>query len=190
MFVADRRRGLRIGLAAGGMAACLVLSACSGDGGSAPRTLPPVSTTPAAATSTAPPTTKATELAAVKAVIRRYYQLLNAPTTIANANALAALMTEDCTCRRVAESTREIAARHQHYFGHTRLVAVTPALDGPADADALVQYDYSDGGIRDSSGRILSRSQGRRGALLSFRLVRSGSGWVISSVVVLRQGSA
>src|SRR3954470_12684800 len=114
VFVADRRQGLGIGLVAVVVVACLaVLTACSG-GASAPRTLPPLSATPAAVTSTAPPTSKAAELAAVKAVVRRYYQLLNSPTPIANADALAALMTAECSCRRVSDSIRKMAKAHRH----------------------------------------------------------------------------
>ena len=109
MFVAGRRRGLGVGLVAAGL---VVLSACS-SGGSAPRTLPPLSSTPAAVVSTPPPTSKAAELAAVKAVVRRYYALLNAPTTVANANALAALMTADCKCREVVAATRHAARRRR-----------------------------------------------------------------------------
>jgi hypothetical protein len=185
VFVAERRHRLGIGLLA---AAMVALSACSA-GGSGPRTLPALSTTPAADASSNPPTSRAAELAAVKAVVRRYYALLNAPTTVANAKALAALMTPDCECRRVAESTRQIAERNQHYFGRVRLIAVTPALDGSALADALVQYDYSDGGIRTANGEVVSRSEGRRGTLLSFRFRRIRGLWLISEVVVVRKGS-
>ena len=184
MFVAGPRRGLLIGLAATCMAA---LAACSG-GSSQPRTLPALSTTPAAVTSTAPPTSKAADLAAVKAVVRRYYALLNAPTTVENADALAALMTADCKCRRVADSTREVAQRGQHYFGRITNLSMTPSLDGDNSADALVQYDYSAGGIRDSVGRVIARTEGRTGTLLSFHFSKRSGRWLISSVSQLRAG--
>src|SRR3954447_8253720 len=120
VFVAERRQGLGTGPVAVVVVACLaVLTGCS-SGGSAARTLPPLSTTPAAVTSTAPPTSRAAELSAIKAVVRRYYQLLNSPTTLANADALAALMAPNCKCREVAQSTREVATSGRHYYGVTR----------------------------------------------------------------------
>jgi len=94
----------------------------------------------------------------VTATLRRYYALINAPTTVANGEALAALMTAKCTCRRVATSTIDAARRHQTYFGKATVVSITPTVDGPTEADALVQYDYSDGGLRDAEGRVVSRS--------------------------------
>ena len=188
MFVAGRRRGLGIGLVTVGIVGVVALSGCS-SAGSAPRTLPRLSTTPAAVTSTAPPTTKAAELAAVKAVVRRYYALLNAPTTVANANALAALMTPNCPCQRVATSTRQIAAKGEEYFGRTRLISITPSLDGADAADALVEYDYTAGGIRDLHGREITHSAGRRGVLMSLRFRRTNSGWLIADAVVLREGT-
>jgi hypothetical protein len=179
------RRLLVVGL----VAVAVLATGCSG-ATSKPTVLPPLSTTPAADASSSPPTSTAAELAAGKAVVRRYYQLLNAATTVHNANALAALMTPSCTCRRVAVSTREIAKRHQHYYGSSRVVAITPAIDGDDRADVLVQYDYSAGGIKDSAGRVVTRTNGRSGVLISFRLVRTNGRWRIAAVTVLKAGNA
>jgi len=185
VFVAGRRRGLGIGLLAAGI---VLLSACSSSG-STPRTLPRLSTTPAAATSAAPPTSKAAELAAVKAVVRRYYALLNAPTTVANANALAALMTKDCTCRRVARSIRRLATAHRSYFGHSTVVTLRPSIDSQSNADVYVQYDYTRGGYRDDGGHILHIEPGHVGVKVDFRLVGNGSGWLIAQVDLITSGS-
>jgi hypothetical protein len=171
------------------MAACLaLLCACSGNGGSGPRTLPPLSITPAAVTSTAPPTSKAAELAAVKAVVRRYYQLLNAPTTVANADALAALMAADCSCRAASNATRRAAVAGESYFGKNRLRSLVANLDGAGQADVLVTYDYSAGGRKGSTGTVLSRSKAHRGATVDIGLTKVGSRWLMATILEIRPG--
>jgi hypothetical protein len=188
VFVADRRRELRAGLAAGGAAACLALLAACGGGGSAPRTLPRLSSTPAAVTSTAPLAGKAAELAAVKAVVRRYYALLNAPTTVANADALASLMTRECSCRAAASATRQAAVAGETYFGKNQLRSVVANLDGARQADVLVTYDYSAGGRRGSTGTVMSHSQAHRGATVDIRLTKLGDRWLMATILEIRPG--
>ena len=188
MFVADRRRGLRIGLVAGGMAACLALSACSGDGGSAPRTLPPLSTTPAAVTSTAPPTTRAAELAAVKAVVRRYYQLINGLHLSMNADAIAALSTRDCACRSFVAAIRNTASQGQRYFGHIHVVGLTADMDGPNYAEVLATYDSSAGGTVTNTGRVVYRGTPHHGTVENFLLTKRGGSWLISAITVIHRG--
>jgi hypothetical protein len=186
VFVADRRRELRAGLAAGGAAACLALLAACGGGGSAPRTLPRLSSTPAAVTSTAPLAGKAAELAAVKAVVRHYYALLNAPTTVANADALARLMTADCSCRRVAESTREVARRAQHYYGKTSVANVRVEIDNNSIAEALVQYSVARSGIAEANGRRLTNYAPVVGAKINFVLQLTKGEWLISQLIYIK----
>jgi hypothetical protein len=188
VFVAGRRRGLGIGLVTVGIVALSALSACS-SAGSAPQTLPRLSTTPATVTSTAPPTTKAAELAAVKAVVRRYYALLNAPTTVANADALAAMLTRDCTCRRVVRSMRQMAASGRQYFGRSSLVSLRPYIDSPTEADVYVEYNYSSGGYKDAAGRVLHSEPGRTGVKVDFRLTPVGGRWIISRIDLISEGS-
>src|SRR3954452_5449074 len=133
--------------------ACLpVLPGCS-SGGSAPRTLPPLSTTPAADTSTAPPTSKAAELAAVKAVVRRYYQLVNRLHSDMPADAFAAIMTPDCVCREQVAAIRQAVSKHQRYIDTATVVSITPALESKTAADALVQYNAGPGGLVNSQGQ-------------------------------------
>ncbi len=163
----------------------VLVTGCSG-GGSAPRSLPPLSTTPAAVSSNAPPSSKAADLAAVKAVVRRYYALLNSPTTVANADALAALMTADCKCRRVADSTREVAERGQHYFGKTHVVAIRAVLDTRDSAEALVQYNVGTSGIETAAGRRLTVYPALHGAKVNFLLRRDGAHWRIRALVYIK----
>ncbi|MDQ1706559.1 MAG: hypothetical protein QOF18_2925 [Frankiaceae bacterium] len=68
------------------------------------------------------------------------------------------------------------------------MVSVTPALDGAQDADALVEYDYTDSGIKDSRGQVVTNTAGRRGTLLSFQLTRRGDKWLIRQVITVRKG--
>src|SRR4051794_35353200 len=115
------------------LAAVLAAGCSSGD---KPVALPSISaSSSASATPTATPS--AAIVASVTAVLRSYYRLLNAPTTVANGQALASLMTPGCTCRRVATSTVDIAKKHQTYFGVTKVVSITPVVDSPTLADAL-----------------------------------------------------
>src|SRR5206468_12333734 len=119
------------------------------------RTLPALSTTPAAQASSAAPTSKAADLAAVKAVVREYYRLLNGPTTVNSARKLTLLMVHGCTCLRVARSIRDAARKGQRYFGSAEVKNLVANLDGVGAADVLVQYDYSRSGLETASGTTL-----------------------------------
>lgn len=158
------------------------LAGCS-SGGSKPTSLPSLT----ANTSLSP--TPSPNAAAVAAVVRRYYQLLNAPTTVANGEALAALMTPDCSCRRVATSTVDAAKKHQSYFGVTKVVSITPIIDGATSADALVEYNYGDSGLRDSQGHTLSRSRGHDSSKLMFYFRLVDGHWLISTVRSISDGT-
>src|SRR3954447_704771 len=168
VFVAERRQGLGIGLVAVVVVACLaVLTGCS-SGGSAPRTLPPLSTTPAAVTSTAPPTSKAAELAAVKAVVRRYYTLINQLQQSMNADAIAELSTPQCPCRSFVAAIRKTASQGQRYFGHIKIISLSADKDGPDYAEALATYDSSAGGTETRAGRIVYRGRPHHGTIENF----------------------
>src|SRR5947209_20605329 len=104
------------GVAVAGALAAVFAAGCSS--GDKPVALPSIS--PSSSPSANPSATSSTAIAAsVTAVVRIYYSLLNSPTTVANGQALAALMTSNCTCRRVATSTIDVAKKHQTYFGLT-----------------------------------------------------------------------
>jgi len=144
---------------------------------------------PSLSPSSSPSANPSTAIAAsVTAVVRIYYSLLNSPTTVANGQALAALMTSNCTCRRVATSTIDVAKKHQTYFGLTKVVSITPVVDGPTVADALVEYNYGDSGIKDSQGHVISRSPGRHGSKLLFYFSLVGGSWRISQVRSISNG--
>ncbi len=195
--ISRRRAGLarQVGISRRVATACLAvglasagLAGCSGSS-EKPRTLPPLSTTPAASSASSSPADEQTALAEATAVVRQYFHLLNGPTTLETAHALENLMTSGCECRKVASSTAAIARRGQHYFGQSRLVSITPSIDGPGAADALVQYDFTRGGIRAADGSIVSQTPGRVGALVSFVLERQNGGWLIARVAVLKPGT-
>ena len=173
-------RGAALALAA----ACLAGTAgCSG--AAKPKTLPPISASPSP-----PPTPTATDLAQVEAVVRHYYALLNAPTSLVNARALAAIMTGDCSCRDVVRATEQAVAKNQHFFGTNSLRAVTPVLDSETAAEALVTYDYTNSGLEDAHGRVVSSGPGRTGTTQNFRLIKSGSTWLIQAIIRVRPGRA
>lgn len=176
MFVPGRRLAL--------LAVLVGLISTAGCSGAAkPKTLAPISVSPSP-----PPTPTATDLAQVEAVVRHYYALLNAPTSLANARVLADLMTRNCKCRQVAASTAAVARRHQRYFGTTTLTSVVPSLDGSNDADVLVDYDYERSGIIDSSGHVVTSYPARHGAKADFRLVKLDHTWLISALVYVSAG--
>lgn len=170
-------------LAAASVCAVGLVAGCSGDPGE-PRVLPSLTATPSPSTTP----TAASDLEAATQVVRKYYSLLNAATTSANADALAALMTASCKCREVAQSTREVAAKHQHYFGEILLTSVLPSINGKAAADVLVHYDYTASGVADADGQVVRSSPGRKGIGVDFRLVREKSDWLIAEILTVSPG--
>lgn len=159
------------------------LAGCSGSGG-APTTLPSLSASPSAT----PSATAANDLDAATAVVRRYYALLNGPTTEANAAALAQLMTPDCSCREVVSAMLNAVQRNEHFFGQNHVVGVTASLDSPDAAEALVTYNYTDTGLKDAHGRVLSMSRGRLGTKQLFRLTRHSGSWKIATIIRVSAG--
>jgi uncharacterized lipoprotein YmbA len=185
------RGGLVCQLAAATIAA-LSLVAC-GSSSSAPKSLPQLpntTATPPASPSPTPTTlSKKAELAAATAVVKRYYSLLNAATTVHNASLIEDLMVKDCSCRRVAHSTSSVARQHKHYYGRTTVTALKPTLDGPGVADVLVRYDFTDTGIKTNSGRTLTHVDGRVDNQIDVRLALVNSQWLISELQVLGNGN-
>ena len=179
MFV----RGLGVALACA-LAAVLAAGCSSGD---KPAALPSLTQSNSASASPSP-TSSATELAAVSAVVHRYFELINGPTTATAANELFAIMTAACKCRRVPTSVRDAAANGERYFGRTTIQSFVPTIDGPEDADVLVDYDSSTSGLRDASGRQLHRDPAMRGMTADFRLVQRKGVWLIDIVQIIRDG--
>src|SRR4051812_18826672 len=167
------------------MAAVLAAGCSSGD---KPVALPSIS--PSSSPSASPsPTGTATELAAVSAVVHRYFELINGSTTTAAANELFAIMTANCSCRRAARSMRDAAQAHETYFGTTKLTSFVPNLDGSAAADVLVDYDYSRAGLKNSRGKVINVAAARRHVSLDFRLIKLNNMWLISDVQIVSNGS-
>jgi hypothetical protein len=184
VFVAGRHRGLGVGLLLAGM---IALSACGGSG-SAPRALPALSTTPAADASTAPPTSRAAELAAASAVVKRYFAVLNGLAENMDAAPFAAIEAPTCACREFVRSVRDVAARNETYFGTARIRGLTPAIDSPELVEVLVTYDASVGGTKDAAGRVVTSSAARNGVTAMFYVVRTGQRWYISKISVISRG--
>jgi hypothetical protein len=176
--------GRRLGLVPIVIALAISLAGCSGSSES-PQKLPPLSTTPAAAAST--PSTRDPKAAAV-AVVREYFRLLNAKTTLDTAKSLRALMVQSCSCTKVADSTAAVARRGEHYFGRTTPRSITPTLSGPTAAEVLVDYDYTATGIARSDGSVVSKSPARIGATLDVRLERVKGVWLIDALIYVRKG--
>lgn len=168
------------------LAAAGCLAGCS-TGPGKPTTLPTLTPTTGAATPTPSPT--ASDLEAATNVVRRYYALLNAPTTAANADALSRLMTSTCKCQEVVEVTRAAVRKHERFFGRNQVVKLTPSRDGSAAAEVLVTYNYTRSGLLDANGRVVSQSTGRRGTTQVFRLLQSPRGWLITAIERVTAGA-
>jgi hypothetical protein len=159
---------------------------------SAPKSLPQLPSTAAPTSADPAPSPSATrkkaELAAATAVVKRYYALLNAATTVHNANLIRDLMVKGCPCLRVAQSTQAVARNHRHYYGRTTVTALQPSLDGAREADVLVRYDFTDTGIETDSGRTVTRIPGRDDNRIDIRLELVNAQWAISELEVLSNG--
>lgn len=169
------------------LAVTLAVAGCGGSS-STPKTLPPIRSAPATAsvTPSATPTASRKErLAAATAVIRRYFALLNAATSVVNAEHLAALMTPECKCRRVALSTLRVARRGQRYYGGTHLLGLRANVDGRSAADVLVRYSNSVNGIATAGGRHLTSNPAKDDNVVDFWLAESNGQWRITSLVVV-----
>jgi hypothetical protein len=180
VFVRGRRLALTCALAAMAVAGC-------SSGGSKPVSLP--SLTPSTSASPTPSATSTTtELSAVSTVVRRYFALINGPTTEAAATELFSIMTAPCKCRRVASSVRDAAKRGQSYFGMATITSFVPTIDAASAADVLVDYDSTASGLRDSKGHVLHRDPPMKGMSADFRLVRVDGVWRIDIVQIIRDG--
>ena len=165
------------------MASAIALAAACSTNPGRPTTLPTLTPSP-----TASPTPSTSDLEAATNVVRLYYALLNAATTEANADALARLMTPGCKCQEVAQSTREVAAKHEHYFGRTTVRDIRATPDSPDLIEILVSYDYERSGIANEQGRAIKASPGRHGASADFTLTRSEDHWLISAIIYVSKG--
>jgi hypothetical protein len=172
------------GWAAAALAVASMLCGCSGDPGQ-PQTLPSLT---ASATAKPTATPSMTDLEAATNVVRKYFSLVNSPTTPRTADALTHLMTPSCKCRRIPASMRVLVGRKEHYFGSSAVRKVSPNINGATSADVLVAYDYTAGGIADDAGRVIARSIGRRAVNVDFRLKRQSDSWLIDRIDIVSNG--
>lgn len=185
VFVAVRRLGLVLGVL--GVLAAAV--ACGG-GGAPPRSLPPItSTTPAAVSTHAPAHTRAADLAAATAVVRRYYAEINGLSSAMDSSAIARLSTRSCTCRRFVRAIDENAAAGQRYFGKIRVIALTAALDTATVAEVLATYNSTAGGTRAADGSVLYKGKPHHGTIENFTLRMTNHGWLIDDIKLIHRGT-
>jgi hypothetical protein len=168
------------------MVGAMCAAGCSG--GDKPGTLPLLSSTPTPSATSATPSAHQLE-AEAEAVVRRYFILVNAGTSQTVADQLTQLMTASCSCQRVPTSLRNASIRKRQYFGSAHLKKVVVFLKPREFADALVDYDTSASGLRDSDGTVLQSEPASRDVQLIFRLVRQRDQWLINEVTKLARGS-
>lgn len=186
----DRSRNQRSRLATclAGLAVVAALAAgCGGsDGGTALPPLTPSATASSSTPSTSPThETKHQELAAAKAVVRRYYAVLNNLHRDMNARALFALFTKDCACREQARAVKHARARGEHYIDHVRLLRVSGRITGDGLADVFVTFDAARGGLVDRNGRHITSAPPQSNVKRAFVLERTADGWRIAKLEVL-----
>jgi hypothetical protein len=182
VFVTARR-------ALAGLAAAALVAGLAGcSGGGKPTTLPSLT----ANTSLSPTPSasgKSAELAAVTAVVRQWFQLLQSDTTTETAAAIDAITAPNCKCRNASRSIRAAVAKHQRYVGTSHITGIVPNLDGTTVAEVLVDYDYSAGGLRDEAGAWVSRIRARKNVEANFRLEWHASNWRIWQIETVRDGT-
>jgi hypothetical protein len=170
--------------------AALSVTACSSGSSTAPQGLPALSSTVSASppqSATPSPnrpktTAKAAELAAVSAVIARYFAIVNNLHSDMDSYALGALFTTDCVCQAQTRSVRSAAAQHEHYIDHATVNALRASTEGTNNAGVLADYNTSSGGLVDSQGRRITRTRAKRSVRWQFSLRCIDSHWLISSI--------
>jgi translation initiation factor 1 (eIF-1/SUI1) len=178
-------------------ALAVVLAGCGGE--PQPRTLPKAattSTTPASSASSSPtspgtpstatPTPSATSKAAVKkqltTAVRRYFTVVNGFKTNMDANRLAALFTNNCSCQEQVDSVRKTAKQGNRYTQQATITELTPVLVDDHHGLALVTFNTSAGGAINAHGRLLHRAKARTGVTNQFHLILRQGRWLISQI--------
>jgi hypothetical protein len=179
VFVGGRRiAGLAVVIAMGS-------AGCSGSS-NAPRTLPPLSTTPAAIASTAPPENPK---AAAVAVVREYFLAKNMAVAEMDPTPLAAIETRTCPCRKFLDSIRQTAREGQTYFGRSHMRSAAVSGSASETVQVLATYDTTSGGTRDGSGEVVYRGPARVGVTAIFTVRRVRGRWLVSDIVNVRRGN-
>jgi hypothetical protein len=129
-----------------------------------------------------------TELAAVAAVVRRYYGLFNAATSARTASRIAALVVRRCSCFQLVRSFRAAARNHERYVGRGHLTAVRPEYDSPSAAGALVSFDATAAGLVRADGSFVDHVSARHDVTEHLDLVPVRGGWRIVDVTLVSAG--
>jgi hypothetical protein len=192
------RRGGDLGVILALMTVLGSSAACSG-GSSGPATLPALSSSvatplptasaspaaspsPVASATAATQRTRKAELAAVTAVVRRYFATVNDLHRTMNANELADEFTSACPCQAQVRAVRSAAAKHEHYIDHATVNALRPVLQDPSHAQVLADYDSTSGGLVSRDGRRITTTRSEIHVRWNFELRRGNSVWRISSI--------
>jgi hypothetical protein len=183
VFVPGRRLAVALGVVG------MLAGAVGCGGGSTPRTLPPLSTTPAANATTPPATTEKADLHAATAVVREYYSAINRLSRRMDARALSALSLPSCSCRAFVRDVRRTAAKNQRYFGHIKVVGLAATADSARQVQVFVTYDSSRGGTKADDGQILFIGRAHKGTKQNFVLQSVGTHWLIASIQLIKPGT-
>jgi hypothetical protein len=99
-----------------------------------------------------------------------------------DADALAALMTSQCTCRAQVDAIRAARTKGEHYIDQARIIKYTPSFDGPTAADVLVLFNAGPGGLVDQDNHRVTSAPPAKGVHRYFMLRRVGGRWLIAAM--------
>jgi hypothetical protein len=175
------------------LAGLAVLAAGCGSG-TQPRTLPSITAAPTTASpspSASPsPTPSATCSAAVKkqlsAAVRTYFRVVNSQKQRMDADALAALFTDNCSCQEQVRAIRKTKSQGNRYTQQAKVVELTPSLVDRAHGVVLATFNESAGGVVDGHGKYVRKTSARRDVDRQFHLVRKGDHWLIAQIDSLK----
>jgi hypothetical protein len=182
-----------------GLAILIALSAagCGSHTSASPHNLPPLSvpraTTgptnrPTASTNPAKISPEAAELMSVRAVVKRYYGLFNAPTTTHTSDQIAALEMPRCLCRAIVRTFRDAASKDEHFVGKGNLTAIRPEYDSSTRAGALVSFNSTKSGLVRSDGSYVDHLPAQRGVTQHLFLQLRNGQWRIQQVDLISHG--
>jgi hypothetical protein len=183
------RRGAVLTLALG---VALSVTGCGTASSSSPHSLPPLAPaatqsatpTPPPSPSTTPLAPKIGEIAAVKAVVKRYYAIANNLHLDMDSRALASLFTPACKCQAQARAVHLAASKGEHYIDHAHINALRASGEGPRFAHVLADIDAARGGLETSDGRTVTYARPQDHVRRVFRLEEFRQGWLIYSIDV------
>lgn len=168
------------------LALTLGLSGCSSDD-KKPQTLPTLKS-PTASTSSTPSPSGLPDatVESVKAFVKSYYDEINRAISTGDVTKLATYSIPACPCRRLVTSIKEKSAGSSIRGGRFTLKSVAPHDVTPTLAGAQVLYDVEKAEVVKSDGRVIETIEAAPGARDDISIVRSGGGWLVSNVLILK----